>query len=53
MYERYRASLGTIVWSEIKWSFKQFRKALPDIVAGIGFGGIIVILPILAGFIMG
>lgn len=53
MYEKYHASLGAIVWCEIKWGFKQFRKALPDVIAGIGFVALIRSLPILAGFIAG
>lgn len=53
MYERYRASFGEVVWYEIKWNFKLFKKALPDLIAGIAFGGFFVLLPILAGFIIG
>ena len=53
MYQKYHASLGAIVWSDIKYGIRLFGKALPDLIAGIAFGAIIVALPILAGFIAG
>lgn len=53
MYEKYHASRSAVVWRDIKWAFGLFRKALPEVAAGIAFGGIIVALPILAGFIAG
>ena len=53
MYKRYRASLGAIVWSEIKWNFKRFRMVFPEIIAGVAFFGIILSLPIFAAFIIG
>ena len=50
---RFQAPLRDVVWSNIKWEFRRLRKAMPDIIAGIAFMGIMLSLPILAGFIIG
>lgn len=50
---RYQAPLSVVVWSSIKLELKRLKKAMPDIEAGAAFVGIMLLMPILAGFIIG
>ena len=53
MYKRFEAPLGVRIWRDIRWGFGQLIEAVPDVLAGIGMAGIFVLLPIIAGIIIG
>lgn len=53
MYGRYRPGFMVRVWRDLVWYAKQAIKARHEFIAGLAFGALLVLLPILAGFMTG
>lgn len=53
MYNRYHGTIWTRIWYDCIWYLKRVIEARNDILAGLGFGCLLVFLPIIAGFIIG
>lgn len=52
MHKRYMPGLGVRVWRDIVWYLKQAVNASCDVLAGFGFGLLLVLLPVMAGFMV-
>ena len=51
-YKRFKAPFRAVVWSYVVWYGRQLKNAQNDLVAGLAFGLLWLLLPVLAGFLV-